>query len=338
VNDNLFIAMAGSHQIWIADTDSWDARPFAGSAQEARIDGPLLQAALAQPSGITGDGKKLYFADSETSSIRSADLGETGHVSTIVGTDLFDYGDIDGDSATARLQHPLGVIHHNGLLYVADTYNHKIKLVDPVKRTATTLIGSGIRGYRDGNFAEAEFNEPSGLAIVGDKIYIADCNNHQIRIADLQTRSVSTLRFTDLKPVAERTMDAFAGREIKLQPNKVRPGAARISIGLSIPEGYKLNELAPFYVDFQSSNEDAAQLTVAPEQIQLNRATGEFEIPIIAGEGEATITLETVVYLCKADSPACLFDMIRVQIPIVADAKGPSMFGVNIPVRTQPRL
>ncbi len=338
VDDNLYIAMAGSHQIWIADTDSWDARPFAGSAQEARIDGPLLQSALAQPSGISDDGKILYFADSETSSIRSAGLGETGQVSTIVGSDLFDYGDIDGDSATARLQHPLGVTYHDGLLYVADTYNHKIKLIDPVKRTSTTLIGSGKRGFRDGSFAEAEFNEPSGLAIIGDKLYIADCNNHQICIADLQTRTVSTLRFRDLRPVAERTMDAFSGREIKLQLNKVRPGAARISVGLSIPEGYKLNELAPFYVDFQSSNEDAAELAATPEDIQLNRSTFEFEIPITAGEGEATITLETVVYLCKADSPACLFDMIRLQIPIVVDARGPSMFGVNVPVRTQPRL
>ncbi len=337
-DDDLYIAMAGSHQVWIADTDSWDTRPFAGSGQEARIDGPLLQAALAQPSGITGDGSKLYFADSETSSIRSAEWGETGRVSTIVGTDLNDYGDIDGDSTTARLQHPQGVIYHDGLLYVADTYNHRVKVVDPVKRTAITMIGSGMRGFKDGGFAETEFNEPSGLAIVGEKLFIADCNNHQIRVADLQTRSVSTLRFFDLAPIAERTMDAFSGREIKLQPNKVRPGVARISVGLTIPDGYKFNELAPFFVDFKSSNEDAAELTATPADIRLNRSTGEFEIPIVAGEGEATITLETVVYLYKADSPACLFDMIRLQIPVVADPKGSSMFGVNIPVRTLPRL
>ncbi len=338
VDEMLYIAMAGSHQIWIADTDSWEAHPFAGSGQEARIDGPLLQSALAQPSGIAGDGSKLYFADSETGSIRAANLEVAGRVSTIVGTDLFDHGDVDGDSATARLQHPQGVFYYDGLIYVADTYNHKIKLVDPVRRTATTLIGNGMRGFKDGSFSEAEFNEPSGLVMIGNRLYIADCNNHQIRVADLHTRTVSTLRFSDLAPVAERTMDTFAGREIKLQPNKVRPGAARISIGLSLPEGYNLYDLAPFYVDFKSSNEDAAELTAAPADIRLNRSTGEFEIPVIAGEGEATITLEVVVYLRKSDSQACLYDMIRLQIPVVSDPKGSSMFGVNIPIRTQPRL
>ena len=67
----LYIAMAGSHQIWVMDTDSRQIGPFAGSGLEGTDDGPLAIADLAQPSGLTLDGKgRLYFADSEGSSIR----------------------------------------------------------------------------------------------------------------------------------------------------------------------------------------------------------------------------------------------------------------------------
>lgn len=334
----LYIAMAGSHQLWITDVGSWQARPFAGSSREARVDSTLLEAALAQPSGVTSDGRKLYFVDSETSSIRSADFASSGSVSTIVGSDLFDFGDTDGDASAARLQHPLGVLHQDGKLYVADTYNHKIKIVDPVQRTAKTFAGTGRPGFKDGDLSTAEFNEPSGLTLIGSKLYVADCNNHQIRLIDLGTGMVSTLMFRDLAPVAARTIDNFSGREIKLQPNRIKSGAAMISIALVLPDGYKFNELAPFYVNFKSSEESAVEIVARPEQIVLDRSTGEFKIPVTTGAGESEVTLETVVYLCKADSPACLFDMVRVKIPVTVDPKGPGMFGVAIPVRTLPRL
>ncbi len=188
----LYIAMAGPHQLWRMDLATGLIGPFAGSGREARIDGPLKSAALAQPSGITTDGKKLYFADSEISSIRSADLDPDGKVKTIVGQDLFEFGDVDGTGPTVRLQHPLGVTWHQGILYVADTYNNKIKQVFPESREATTFLGSGQEGYRDG--LEPLFNEPGGLSIAGGKLFIADTNNHVIRVADLGTKEVSTLK------------------------------------------------------------------------------------------------------------------------------------------------
>ncbi|HSW51132.1 MAG TPA: thioredoxin-like domain-containing protein, partial [Bryobacteraceae bacterium] len=80
----MYIAMAGAHQLWVADINTWEARPYAGSGAEEIIDGDLAQAALAQPSGIATDGRKLYFADSETSSVREAGLGASARVGTLV--------------------------------------------------------------------------------------------------------------------------------------------------------------------------------------------------------------------------------------------------------------
>ncbi len=177
----MYIAMAGSHQLWVADLKTWQAQPYAGSGREDITNGKLSEAALAQPSGIATDGRKLYFADSETSSIREADLNPSGRVRTIVGQGLFEFGDIDGGSLSARLQHPLGVAFRDGQIYVADTYNSKIKVVDPVKATVRTLAGSGKKTLADGKFASAAFNEPGGLAWLNGKLYVADTNNHQIR-------------------------------------------------------------------------------------------------------------------------------------------------------------
>jgi len=189
----LFLAMAGTHQIWRLDLSNAYVAPYAGSGVEARIDGPLHLAALAQPSGITTDGKKLlYFADSEVSSIRSADINGDGLVHTIVGGDLFEFGDVDGRGLDVRLQHPIGLTWHEGVLFVADTYNHKIKRIRIEDGTCESFLGDGQHGSDDG-LENPRFHEPEGLSAVGASLYIADTNNHAIRLADIGTGRVRTL-------------------------------------------------------------------------------------------------------------------------------------------------
>lgn len=191
-NNKIYIAMAGSHQIWVMDMGSYSVAPFAGNCRLARIDGPLLSSSLAQPGGIATDGMNLYFADSETSSIRSAELKENGLVSSLIGLELFQFGDQDGLKSVAKLQHPLGVMYHNGQLYIADTFNHKIKVLDMDNYYCKTIFGNGLPGNKDGG--SPQFYEPGGLSIANGKLYIADTNNHSIRVADLNSGEVSTLQ------------------------------------------------------------------------------------------------------------------------------------------------
>jgi len=130
----LYIAMAGSHQLWQINLGNNQVSLFAGSGYENIQDGSAEQAALAQPSGITSHGKTIYFADSEVSAVREASISENGEVKTIIGHGLFKFGDVDGNYRKARFQHPLGIVYVDSMLYVADTYNNKIKQVDPEKR------------------------------------------------------------------------------------------------------------------------------------------------------------------------------------------------------------
>lgn len=194
----LWIAMAGFHQLWWHRPGSDDVRRFAGTGHEGLRDGSTSGAWLAQPSGLATFGEQaLVFTDSETSSIRTADLPGRGdgQVRTLVGEDLFDFGDIDGGPEVARLQHALGVAYHepSDTLYVADTYNNKIKRLDPRSRRIETWLGDGEAGNDDGTGTSARFFEPSGLSVSHDTLWIADTNNHTIRRADLTTGGVTTV-------------------------------------------------------------------------------------------------------------------------------------------------
>ena len=133
------------------------------------------------------------MCSSDLSSIRSASLQPNGFVSTIVGQGLFDFGDVDGVGEAVRLQHPLGVAYCENRLYVADTYNHKIKIIDPRAAECRTFAGSGARGTADGDPSQAQFNEPGGLSATSTALYVADTNNHRIRRVDLATGQVTTL-------------------------------------------------------------------------------------------------------------------------------------------------
>ena len=229
---DLYIAMAGTHQIWKMPLDESEIGPFAGNGREDIVDGPLLPrepydpdfASFAQPSGLSTDGNTLFVADSEGSSVRAVLIRPAGNVSTVVGTSrldegrLFTFGDIDGPPGKARFQHCLDVAFHDGRIYVADTYNDKIKAIDLKTRETKTVAGTGKPGHADlpspsatvhsnlpspsgrgaGGEGAAEFFEPAGLSFAAGKLYVADTNNHLIRVIDVATGRVSTLQITGL--------------------------------------------------------------------------------------------------------------------------------------------
>jgi len=148
--DRLYVAMAGPHQLWRIDPAAGAAEVFAGSGAEEVHDAPLAMAALAQPSALATDGGMIYFADPESSAVRRAEPG--GDVRTLVGTGLFDFGDRDGAGDDARLQHAQGLAWwgRDRKLLVADTYNHRVKTVDPYTREVRGLVGTGEAGWVDG--------------------------------------------------------------------------------------------------------------------------------------------------------------------------------------------
>jgi len=126
--------------------------------------------------------------------------GDTGHSEACGNALQCDgarpLGDDDGVGSQVRLQHALGIAHNAGKLYVADTYNSKIKVIDPADKSCKTFVG----GDRGGWFVGSTFSEPGGLSFAEDKLYVADTNNHKVRVIDLKTGDVKTLTLAGLTP------------------------------------------------------------------------------------------------------------------------------------------
>ncbi|MDO8141081.1 MAG: thioredoxin-like domain-containing protein [Candidatus Brocadiales bacterium] len=316
----LYIAMAGAHQIWVMDLETTVFQPFAGSGAEGRTDGLLDKSTLAQPSGITVSGTRLYFADSEVSSIRYVDI-EKEEVKTVVGMDLFVFGDVDGQGDEVRLQHPLGLFNHNGLIYIADTYNHKIKVLNPSDRACRTFSGNGQAGYVDG--INAQFYEPGGLRIAGNKIYVADTNNHAIRVIDMKTGEVNTLQIKGLESVVLLNIPQLSTpppftKPFALPLKILKPDAdIQLTFNINLPHGYHLNPDAPLIcridagegIYFERSNQDIkAEKPVLPVMFKL-KSGSELK--------ETDLKVSTIFYYCREDNQgACFIDAVEWKQPL----------------------
>ncbi|HEX6648567.1 MAG TPA: thioredoxin-like domain-containing protein [Pyrinomonadaceae bacterium] len=320
----LYIAMAGPHQIWKLDLDKNEVSTFAGSGREARLDGPLLESGFAQPSGMATNGNTLYVADSESNIIRAIDLSG-GSVKTLVGGDLFEFGDVDGSGNEVRLQHPLGLLSYGDKLLIADTYNHKIKQLDPKKQTVTSLFGTGKPGQADGT--SPSFYEPAGLALANDKLYVADTNNHAIRVVDLKSKKTSTLRLNGLTPPAKnvQALETAVGpnaEEVKAASQKLRAGASGVlQIDVELPAGYHLNPLAPqryaVSVDGKSVASHAAKDLKLPLRIPLTPPA----------TGPTTVRAQVTLFYCREDNTGtCRIKTLVWQVPVdvTSDANAPT--------------
>ena len=332
----LYIAMAGPHQIWKLDLDRDEVSTFAGSGREARLDGSLRESGFAQPSGLAIIGQTLYVADSESNIIRGIDLN-TGQVKTLVGGDLFEFGDVDGAGDDVRLQHPLGLLAYGDKLLIADTYNHKIKELDPNKRRVTSLFGSGKPGQADGS--TSSFYEPGGLASANDKLYIADTNNHAIRVVDLKTKQASTLRLKGLTPpeknfATSETAAAPNAEEIKTAPQQLRAGGnATLEINVELPQGYHLNPMAP--QRYKIAVEDGKNITI-DEKLAARSAkdlTLPLRIPVNAvTAGAAKVKAQVTLFYCREDNTGtCRIKTLVWQIPVqvTTDANAPNELKVQ---------
>jgi hypothetical protein len=168
--EHLAIAMAGSHQLWTLDPAAGSLSLLAGTGREEIRDGSAARADLAQPTGLATLGEAgLAFADCETSAVRT--VGESA-VRTVVGRGLFEFGDRPGTGDEALLQHCEDVATHHGALAVADTYNDRLKRVDPATRECAPWPGeAGEAGA---------LREPGGVSSDGTTLLVADTGHHRI--------------------------------------------------------------------------------------------------------------------------------------------------------------
>ena len=342
---HLFIAMAGPHQIWRMRLDESEIEPYAGNSREDIVDGRLLPpepyavaapgetpySSFAQPSGLTSDGTWLFVADSEGSSIRAVPLDSKGLVRTVVGTAhlpharLFTFGDQDGPAKQARLQHPLGVAWWKGKIYVADTYNNKIKVIDPETGTCKTLAGDGRPGKTD---APARFDEPAGLTAAAGRLFVADTNNHLVRIVDPESGRTETLTIQGLTPpkasetpspprwpdARRRTFDAGARRPVGDE--------LKIHLQVALPPPWKINHQMPpvVWVEPKAEAGPVGQRRGRYVQARWNQKQWEFGLPV-SGTGPDRLEIALEYPYCSEGAGVCRIGRIiwEVRLRVTAD-------------------
>lgn len=334
IDDVLYIAMAGPHQIWSHKLGSDLIQPYAGSGREDIRNGTLEESALAQPSGLATDGKSLYVVDSEGSAVRRITTkpnnnlaAPTGNVTTIVGTSnlpggrsLFEFGDVDAVGGEARLQHPLGVIFYDGGLLVADSYNHKIKHVDLKTRKLTTWLGTGKSG--DGT-VPPQFAEPAGLCIAGDKLYVADTNNHRVTVVDLATKAMRILTIDGLNPPPPPKQEDLASTSppVDVPAQVVTAGdGIDFSITLAVPADYKLNPDVPVTYRLTAVGPQtliAADHLGAREEAAVAKGIASFRFPLAAKAGKGTYLLNVTYGYCRDGANGlCKLGVATWQVPV----------------------
>ena len=311
----LYVAMAGPHQLWRLDLPMGFARAFVGSGRENIVDGPVEAAALAQPSGLALSGNHLYFADSEVSAVRRVDLAEE-KVETLIGRGLFDFGDKDGDFASARLQHPLGVAVWRNRILVADTYNHKVKEIDVAGRTIKTLAGDGRPGTeREGHLA---LFEPGGLHAADDVLYVADTNNHRVvrfALVDGGWREV-VIEALEAPEVSE---SGETGPSTVISTARLRAGESTAwRVAVELPAGAHVSEEAPASIRVARGAEVMLQRTILGEPWPL-----AFELPA-QPEGAADLLVQVSFAYCNEGQGVCVPANPSWRVPVTFDRNGES--------------
>ncbi len=320
----LHIAMAGTHQLFIYEPDSGVLYPSVGNGREANLnDVSLADSELAQPSGLYYAGAgKLYFADSESSTIRLADF-ENDRVTVVAGTTnnhLFEYGDIDGELSLNRLQHALGVEGGaNGDIYIADTYNSRIKVIRAGSTATRSVFGlGGLGGYADGDATVAEFDEPGGISYAAGILYVADTNNHVIREIDLAAGTVDTFEFSNPEAlvIEAETVTLLGGnfatdRSLELDLQLLAPGELRLSLSLAFPAGYKVNPLIDSQLEVRS---DAGLIATGI------LSDASLSLPLDLSQGEGRLSADLTLYYCRDGAEAlCFIEEVKWLIPYQTD-------------------
>jgi thiol-disulfide isomerase/thioredoxin/DNA-binding beta-propeller fold protein YncE len=320
VGNTVYVALAGSHQIAAFDPKGQTIRAFAGDGRERRKDGAALESSFAQPSGLASDGARLFVADSETSSIRAIDL-KTSAVRTIVGKDLFVFGDVDGIGDQVRLQHPIGIAFGAGSIWVSDTYNSKIKRIDPGTGKTQTFAGGGDR---------KELFEPAGLAFRADEILVADTHHHRLIGFPIAGGASRPFALADLTAPSRGVAVAQATERPRAKPEErvhvaegtiAKSGNSKVHVAWQTPAGTGVNEDAPFRARWIASN----GLAQPPVEIRTkgSEVQNGFEFSLVPAPGA-----ERVHLIGDLDLVICDVATHRVCIPVRRE--------VELTFRTEP--
>jgi len=289
--DRVIVAMAGIHQLWWFDPIKRTTGVYAGTTVESLRDGPLPDVWMAQPSGLSADGDRLWIADSETSALRWIEADE---LHTAIGQGLFDFGQVDGPAGKALLQHPLGVAAlPDGSVLIADTYNNAVRRYDPSSRTVSTVA--------------SDLAEPSDVLVTrdGDVLVVESAAHRLTRLAPGTVRMVAGVRHHTERPASP-----------------LAPGEVTLDVVFTPAPGQKLDET------FGPSTR--LEVSASPPELLLSGTgvTTHLSRQLVLNPAVTRGILQVVAQAATCDADvehaACHLTRQDWGVPVIIDQNGPA--------------
>jgi hypothetical protein len=287
------VAEAGRHKLVRVRPGERSPRPVAGTGAEELADGPGAKAMLAQPSGVIRVEGGIAFVDAESSALRLAT--DDGHVVTLVGHGLFEWGASDGPPSVARMQHPLGVAAGpDGRIYVADTLNSRLRVWEDGTLRTVPAVG---------------LDEPGGLDVLPDgRLVVADTNNHRVVLVDPDTGALEAL------VLDESWLLAADGPPVQAAPGEVVKLPFDVDVG---DEPLDTAEGEPVRVRVEAR--PANLLRGGPARWDLSSPEGEVELEV-GTAGAGLLLVEVAVRTCSEGR--CHVRLHRRRHPLEVSAPG----------------
>jgi streptogramin lyase len=244
---NIYIVDSSNNRIREVDATTHNITTLAGNGDLGFCGdgGPATRASLNSFYGVAvDDSGNFYIADTYNQRIRKVDA--LGTITTVAGNGSPGYSGDGGTATSASLNNPYGVaVDGSGNIFIADTYNQRIREVDATTHDITTVAGNGTGGFSSdgGPATDATLTSPYGVAVDSSgNIFIADTFAHRIREVDHSTGKITT--------VAGDGTFAFSG-----------DGGPATSAGLANPYGVAVNGAGNVYIA-DTNNQRIREVTV----------------------------------------------------------------------------
>jgi len=299
-NSKLIISNIGSNQILSYDIKKDNLLIIAGNGESKSVDGKYPDNSLSKPTDIAIHGGEIYFLDSSTSTLRHID--KDNNVKTLMGNPLEIRGFKDGILGEGMLQNPTGLDVDETGVYIADSFNHAIRKYSFTNKRLNTLTGGKVASDI-GAQNDTKFDEPSGIFVTSSQLFIVDSNNN--RIVETNRHNLVS-KIIDIVPQLRLPKKSFLEYlpNLQLSEKVALASNSKITIEIDISKNWKLNEIAPSFINLlRITDKNEADLVASFDwqEISLKKIT----LPKL--KSNKRYILQGVIYHCENKKNALCF-------------------------------